>query len=449
MLLSSSFLKRTLFLALPVALQTLLQAMLGMADVSMVSGLGETAVASVGLAAKLHFLMLVLMMGIATAGGSLIAQFKGAASEQGMQKTLAVTLVTGIAINFPLMVLFLAAPWWINAINPDPEVALLTGEFLVITAVVLLFTQVTVIYEAALRSIGSMMLPLLTGILTVGLNIGFNYVFIFGHLGFEAMGVMGAAWGTLLARILQTLIMVGWLYLRRHSYALSWVQIKASVHRHALHRFAIFSLPLVLNYGLWGLGNTTYHVFMGYASTEALAVMGVMVPIESAFFAIFWGIASASAVLIGQALGADRMDEAKSLQRFFRLLSFGLVVVLSAGLWFAKALFIPVFDQLSSSGLTLLMVAITIFCLVVPVKVMNMVNIVGVLRAGGDNHFCLKVDTIVMWCIGLPIFGVAVFAGLGFVWLYFLLALEDIVKFIPFWRRLRQGHWLRNLTVTA
>ena len=304
---SKTFIVTLLMLALPVAGQMLLQSCLGMADVMMVAPLGEKAIAAVGLSAKIHFLLLVLMSGFATGGSVLIAQYFGAKDFASCQRTLAVTLVVGLSIIVPIMLLCgFAAPIWIHWINPDPAVANLAATFLVIAAPVLLLTQIIVIFEASLRALGQTTMPLAAGVLAAVINVVLNYALITGHWGMPALGIAGAAWATLTARCVQLSFILLWLYGRRHGFALGLQQLMQGFNREQISRYLAFALPLVANYGIWALGNATYHVITGFAGTEALAVMGMVVPIESTFFALFVGLANASAVLIGRALGADK-----------------------------------------------------------------------------------------------------------------------------------------------
>lgn len=169
-------------LALPVAAQMLLQSMLGMADVIMVGGLGPSAIAAVGLAAKLHFLLLVLMSGLATGCSVLVAQYTGAKDFASCQRTVSVTLFVGMVVMLPFTLAFaFGAPLWVNWINPDPAVGALTAQYLQITAPVLLLTQIIVIYEASLRALGNTTMPLAAGVIAALVNITLNYVLIFGH----------------------------------------------------------------------------------------------------------------------------------------------------------------------------------------------------------------------------------------------------------------------------
>lgn len=446
---SKTFLITLLMLALPVAGQMLLQSFLGMADVMMVAPLGEQAIAVVGLAAKIHFLLLVLMSGFATGGSVLIAQYFGAKDFASCQRMFAVTLVVGISIIVPIMFLCgFAAPIWIHWINPDQAVANLAAQFLVITAPVLLLTQIIVILEASLRALGQTTMPLVAGIIAAVINVTLNYALITGHWGFPAMGIAGAAWATLIARCVQLAFMLTYVYATKHGFALKFKQLAQGIDPVQIKRYLAFALPLVANYGIWAVGNATYHVMTGFAGTEALAVMGMVVPVESTFFALFVGLANAAAVLIGRALGGDKLDEAWRLQKFFNRITFILVFVFSALLWFGRPIVLEIFKPLADNTAQLLLQTLAIFCGLVWLKVINMIRIIGVLRAGGDNKFCLITDTLVMWGLGLPIYAIAVFiGGWPFTILYALMFLEDGLKFLPVYFRIQKKKWMKNLTL--
>ncbi len=437
-----------LALALPVAAQMLLQSFLGMADVVMVGVLGPAAIAAVGLAAKMHFLLLVLMSGLATGCSILLAQYIGARDFARCQRTLAVTLVVGSATMLPFMLAFGgAAHIWVGWINPDAQVVALAAEYLVITAPVLILAQWIAIYEAGLRAEGQTSLPLMAGTVAALVNILLNYALIAGHWGFPALGVAGAAWATLFSRIAQLAIILAWVYLKNHRYALNLAQLKLGFDGEHIRRYLAFSMPLVANYAIWAVGNSTYHFVTGFAGTQALAVMGVMVPIETAFFALFIGLANASAVLVGRELGANNNDNAWQLHRFFDRLTIGLLVVMAAALYFMRPWIASVFDQLDAQSTQLLLNTLSVFCALAWLKMLNMMRIIGVLRAGGDNRFTLITDSIVMWCFGVPIFVLAVFySPLSFVWLYALMFLEESLKFGPVIRRVISRKWMNNLS---
>ncbi len=439
--------RRIAVLAVPVALQSLLQALLGMADVVMVTNLGAEAVAAVGLAAKLHFLLLVMAMGIAASSSILVAQHFGAGNLMQCQRTLVIAFFWGSLITLPSVAIFLFGAYWLGWINPDQEVVRLATAYLLITAPALLLTQYIAIYEAALRATGNALMPLMVGAGAVLANVFFNYVLIFGHFGFPALGVEGAAWGTLLARLLQLFAIWATLAWSRHLFALRWRHVAFLRDKAASRYFLRFAFPVMLNHVLWAIGNSTYHIATGFAGTGALAVMGVMVPIESAFFALFIGLASAAAVMVGQALGADQREQAQHLYRLFNRTVVVLVIAFAGVLWLLRSWILSAFSGLDEATTVLLMQTLAIFCVGVWVKVLNMLRILGILRAGGDTRFCLITDTIVMWGVGVPLYLFAVWMGAPFLVLYALMYLEDFLKWTPVRRRIAKGVWLRNLAM--
>jgi Na+-driven multidrug efflux pump len=307
---------------------------------------------------------------------------------------------------------------------------------------------VIVIYEAGLRALGQTSMSLIAGIIAAVVNVLLNYGLIMGNWGLPALGIAGAAWGTLIARVVQLLVIMAWVYGTRHGFALTIKQLRLGLESEHIKRYLAFALPLVANYGIWALGNATYHVVTGYAGTDALAIMGMVVPIESTFFALFVGLANASAVLVGRALGADNKGEALRLQIFFERLTLLIVLGLSVCLWFARPWILKIFTPLTIETTHLLMQTLAVFCVLVWLKVFNLVRIIGILRAGGDNKFCLVTDTIVMWGLGLPIYAMAVFwGGFHFSIIYAFMFLEDGLKFIPVMLRVKRKKWMNNLTV--
>ncbi|RYD71295.1 MAG: hypothetical protein EOP53_23920 [Sphingobacteriales bacterium] len=117
-------------------------------------------------------------------------------------------------------------------------------------------------------------------------------------------------------------------------------------------------------------------------------------------------------------------------------------------MWFARPLVLDIFRPLADETAHLLLQTLAVFCVLVWLKVLNMIRIIGVLRAGGDNKFCLVTDTLVMWFLGLPIYAIAVFfGGWPFTVLYALMFLEDALKFLPVYFRIQKRKWMKNLTL--
>ena len=439
--------RSAVLIAIPFALQVLLQSLLGMADILMVGTLGTLAIAAVGLAAKLHFLLLIIMSGISTASSVLIAQYIGAKKRQECLDTFVVSLLVGIVLMIPLAFAFgFGGATWVAWINPDPEVVALTAGYLSVTAPVLILTLIVVVFEGALRAQGNANVPLIFSAISAAINVALNYIFIFGHFGFPAMGVLGAAWATLLARFLHLVLLLLWVYLSKNTFAIKWRNFVHAFDANKFSGFVLFALPLVLNYAFWGLGNTLYHILAGFAGTEVLSVLGVMAPFEIGFLSLFAGIANASAVMIGQALGADKHDYAWYLHKLFDRITLVLVALLSVSLWLSMDFLIEAMGDFEEQLYESISTAFMVSCSLMWLRSVNMVRIVGVLRAGGDNTFCLICDTTVMWLIGLPIFFLVIwFTQLPLVFVYALLFLEELVKFVPVYLRIGKKYWMQNL----
>jgi Na+-driven multidrug efflux pump len=148
-------------------------------------------------------------------------------------------------------------------------------------------------------------------------------------------------------------------------------------------------------------------------------------------------------------LGGDLTEEAWRLQKFFNRITFILVFIFSVALWFTRPWILEIFKPLADNTAQLLLQTLAIFCGLVWLKVINMIRIIGVLRAGGDNKFCLITDSLVMWGVGLPIYAMAVFVGgWPFTILYALMFLEDGLKFLPVYFRIQKKKWMKNLTLS-
>lgn len=201
-------------------------------------------------------------------------------------------------------------------INPDTVVCTLAAQFMAITALALLFTQIIVIYEGVLRAQGQIGLPMATAAIAIITNCVLNYGLIFGKWGLPELGVLGAAWGTMIARSVQLMLVLAWIYARPSGFNLAFQYLLLACQPQRLKAFLTFSAPLMANYTIWAVGNTCYHTLTGFAGTQALRPW-LSWYLSRAGFALFVGLANASAVLVGRSLGADGFNQAWYLHRYF------------------------------------------------------------------------------------------------------------------------------------
>ncbi len=443
-----AFYKELVQLALPITIQSLLVATLGIADVMMVGALGEASVAAVGLATKMHFVTMLLIFGFGNACNVLISQYVGAKQFHKIKQTILLTILAGVVLLLPVVVFFAFKPeLWLSLISSDQEVVSLTAEFLVITAIMVLVMVVIMVFETALRALGKTTAPLLLAAISIVANIVLNYLLIFGHMGFPAMGVAGAAWATLISRFLHMLLVLGYVYMLKQPIALGVSDLYSIGTIRAWKTYLGFTLPVAFNFVLWGFGSSLYHIIASRMGTEPLAVMSVLAPIENILISTFMGLSAAASILLGRALGANEFDYAWELKKFFVRNAVLLAAICGGVMWMAKPFILMPFNKLDESTLQLVDQTLLVMCLLVWVKIHNMMSMVSVLRAGGDTIWCLKIDIASMWILGLPATALAaLYFELPFLIVFIVMFLEEVVKMVGSHWRMYQKKWLRNLT---
>ena len=444
----SPLFQQVLRLALPVAMQSVLVSLLGMSDVFMVTGLGAASVAAIGLGAKLHFVLIMVMASFGSAISVLVAQYHGRGNKSATQAVLTLGNVAGLLLLLPIAVAFFAFPRQLLMLLSDDAAMIALGvSYLRLTVPLLFFTHIIISFESALRSRGETMTPLILSSVAIVMNIVLNYCFIYGVGFFPALGVAGVAIASDLARLAQVVLLLLYLAHNRHEFALGNLIASAGDIRRYVPKFFKTAWPLTVNFTVWGIGTFVYHGVAAKVGTTALASLSLISPIEGLYHSLFFGLVTACSVMVGQNLGRDDFAMATLLAKRFSLyapigsLFVGILILATS------PLFLPLLLDPQSELYALCSQLLWVMCLTFWVKVFNMTLIVGVLRAGGDSKYVLGVDMISMWALSIPavLIGAFVFE-LSYVWVYALVLVEEIVKAILITLRTRKKVWLRNLT---
>ena len=442
-----TFIRESLLIALPVSLQYLLLSSMGLIDVLMVGQIGASAVAAVGLGSKFFFIMLLLVSGIGNGTHILASQYWGARREDGVRRVTALSLAIGVLSMLGVSLIMMAMPVALISLGTDDaRVVELGAGYLVYGAPMLVMTAVVVVFEAALRAMHQTRLALLLNIVALLLNVLFNWLLILPHGAWQGLGAAGAALASVLARAAQALLLVAWIYGRRHLLALGWTDLRAALARHEWRRYAPTALPVMANEMLWAMGIWAYFLIYGRMGTGPLAVMSIVSPLEGMAISAFLGFGFGCSVMLGNRLGAGQMQKAFDQSHFFVLLTPALALILAGLLWWQR---LPILDVFGNLDAATRQAALGVFAAVIPalvMKVLTMVLMVGILRSGGDTRFCLKLDLGSQWLLGIPLTALA-----GLVWHWPLVAVylcalsEEALKALLAWRRWRQRHWVRNL----
>lgn len=442
---NKEFFRRLLTLATPIAIQNLITFSLGAVDMVMIGQLGDKAVAAVGLADQVFFLVILMMFGIASGAAVFTAQYWGKQDLAGIHRVLSLCLLMGGLGSLIFLGAAVFAPEGVLSIyTTDAEVIALGSEYLRVVGWSYLATAVAVSYVFLLRSVESVKLPMVVGAIVLIFNTTFNYLLIFGHFGFPELGVTGAAIATCLARFLEPIILVAFVY--RHNLALAApLRVLLKIDWQFLPKFLKTALPVVLTEVAWSLGITTYAIIYARISTESIAAVNIVITIERMAFVVFLAMANASAIMIGNRIGAGDIEQAVLYAKRFLILGLlgsipiGLLEV-SAGIPFLRVY------QISETVTDYATILLILAALVLPFKVSALMLFIGVLRSGGDTRFSMFVDGGTIWLVGVPLAWLGAFVlGLPVYWVYLMVVTEELVKVSIALRRFFTGTWIHHL----
>ncbi|MCI8837449.1 MAG: MATE family efflux transporter [Hungatella sp.] len=441
------FLKKTVMIALPVAMQGMLNTVVNLVDNLMIGSLGSTAIASVGLANKIFFVFSLLIFGVNSGSGVLAAQFWGNKDVKSIRKVLGLALSLAVAGAIGFMIPALIRPQLLMRIFTTSDAGIQTGAaYLAVAAFSYPCTAITNTYVGMLRAVNRVREPVMISCGAIVTNICFNYILIFGKFGAPAMGVTGAALATLIARVVEVVLILGVVYLGRTPLAGS-VREMFGWSRAFLRKFFVTALPVIVNEFIWGLGTAIYSMAYGRMGDEAVAAITIATTIQDLVVVLFQGLSAATAVILGNEMGAGKLKRAETYGKNFFILQFIVTVITAclcvAGRWKFIGLYQP---GISDEVAEMVSRCIIVFAIFSPFRMFNYVNVVGVLRSGGDTAMCLFIDTSGVWLIGIPlafIGGLVLKQPIHIV--YGMVTCEEVYKAVIGYIRYRQKKWLRNL----
>ena len=440
------FLSNMLKIALPIMIQNLVTSSLNMADTIMVGKLGEVQIASVGIANQYFFLFTMILTGLCGGCSVFISQYWGKKDFANIKRMLGLGLASALFVSVVFMAAgFISTDAIISLFNKDSIVIDLGGKYLFIVLFSYIFTAVTFVYGYSLRSIGDTVAPLIVNIAALLCNVFLNYVLIFGKLGAPALGVEGAAIATLIARVLEAIILVILVYKDNGVLAANASEL-LDLSRDFFKRSYTIILPVLLNDVLWAMASLIYSVVYGRMGTGATAAIQICNTVSNMFMVVTFGMASASAIMVGNSIGEGKEDQAVDYAKKFMAVSLIVSIILGLSLALTAPLILDLFNiSIEVRSSTLIMLYIISFIFVI--RFLGMVIIVGILRGAGDARSSLIIEGLTMWFIGVPLTIMGAFLFKLPVHLVYALAiLEEVVKFILGLMRLKSRKWINNIT---
>ncbi|MEG2080665.1 MAG: MATE family efflux transporter [Oscillospiraceae bacterium] len=439
------FYKKALAVAIPVALQGLLNNALNVMDTIMIGKLGEESLAAVGLSNKVFFVLSLLLFGIAGGATVLTAQYWGNKDVKNVRRVLGISVSLGLTAA---IIFFLAGSIMPSGVlrifTPDQNIIALGSKYLLIVAFSYPFQAISQCYTFFYRAINKVKFTVYITGTAILINVFINYILIYGKLGFPQLGVQGAAIGTLIARAFECIAILTVVYVSKDVGAAKLKDL-FNFDKAFLKKFFRIATPVIFNESMWGLGVTMYSLVYGRMGVISVATITVVSIIEETFVAAFAGLSSATGVVLGNEMGNDKLDEAKRHSKVILITNLIVTFVL-AGLLILTKKYILMLFGLSPEVSRCASICLLVFALYMPFKTYNYVNIVGVLRSGGDTKYALFLDFSGVWLIGVPM---AVIGGLilkqPIYIVYAMLMIEEIYKAIVGFPRYAKGKWIRNI----
>lgn len=434
-----------LVLAIPVAFQQLITAGLNMIDVLMVGQLGESSVAALGLANQIFFLLILFLFGVTSGVSIFSAQFWGRGDTNQIHHVLGICLMFALSVALIFTLAATLVPEKLMGFyTEDPEVIRLGSEYLRIVGLSYMFMAVTVSYIAILRSVTHVALTVVVAVVALVLKTIIAYLLIFGVGGLPALGVRGAAVGTLVGWVFQSILLLTLVYVLKTPLAAN-LRSLFQFDRVFLLRVLRTSTPAVVNEMLWSFGITTYNAVYARIGTDAIAAVNINATIEELSFVLFIGLGNACSVMVGNKIGAGRKELAFEYGRRFVLMGVGSMLIGGVIVYLVREPVIALY-HISPSAAESLRRLMLVYAASAWLRVFNFMLFVGALRAGGDTRYAMFMELFSIWLIGVP----SAFIG-GFVlrlpvyWVYTLVLLEEAVKAIVIFRRFLSRKWIHDL----
>ena len=427
----NSFGASVIKIAVPVALQCMLQASFSIVDQVMVGTIGSVSVAAVGFASKLSSLYGVVIGAVVSVAGILMAQYLGADDAQEADRSFSWNLLIAMLIAALFTAVCLAFPTPLMRLySKDDATVLVASSYLRIVCIGFLGYAANLLIATRMRCYEHATLPLLFSIAANILNTLLNALLIFGKLGFPAMGANGAAIATVVSQLFNTLLLViGMLVTDRKRNARFVFSL--SLRKLNLRTYGSIFLPVLVIEFMWSLSENVYASIYGHIGTLESAAMTLTYPIQG--------------LMIGEELGSKAYDSA--YRKAKKLMCYGLAgsVILSAALVLLMRFYVEVY-QVEPYVKQTAMQLLTVFALVSPVKVLNMILGGGIVKSGGKTRIMMGIELLGAWGFGVPLGLLGAYVWhLEIPYVYLILSMEECVRLLLTWIVFVRKKWMQTI----
>lgn len=447
------FYMMVLAVAVPIMVQNGITNFVSLLNNIMVGRIGTEQMSGVAIVNQLIFVFNICIFGGVSGAGIFTAQFFGKGDHKGVQDTFRIKILISIIITTVGLIIF-----WLYGerliglyLNGDNEAAAIAAtlmyakKYLRIMMLEMLPFAFVQAYAATLRETGETVTPMKAGIAAVLVNLVLNYVLIYGKLGVPSLGVEGAAIATTIARFVELGIIVVWTYRHREvHHFIEGAYRNFRIPVQLVGKVAILGTPLMVNEILWASGQAMLTQCYSIRGLSVVAAFNISSTVSNVFNVVFIAMGSSVGIIVGQLLGAGKMEEAKDTDR--KLIFFSVVCCVGIGL--IMSLFAPFFPKIYNTTPEIRQLAtrfMIVASLCMPLYAF-MHATYFTLRSGGKTWITFFFDSVYVWVINIPLaFVLTRYTGLYIITLYLLCQLIDIIKCIIGFVLVKKGVWIQKI----
>lgn len=440
------FTKKLLTLVFPIAFQQFMLALVSASDALMLGMLTQDSLSAVSLASQVTFAQNLFLMAMTIGLSMFAAQYWGKGDKGAVERIFAYVMKVTAAVSFLFFLAGMCVPGSLMRIFTN-ELPLIEGGRVYLRTVSLAFllTGISQVYLCILKNTGKAAKSSVISSVSVVANIILNAILIFGWFGLPQMGIAGAALATVIARVIE----VVWCIFETVKKDSAKLRVCHIMHNDKRLRYDFwkYSSPVLGNEIVWGVGFTMYSVIMGHLGSDAVASNSIANIVKNLVACFCLGLGSGGGIMVGNELGAGRLDKAKEYGD--RLCRLSVLCGMASGIvLFALSPLILAVTDLSVTANAYLKWMLVMCSYYMVGKSVNGTTIAGIFCAGGDSKFGFLCDTVTMWCITVPLGLLTAFMlKLPVLAVYFIVNLDEIVKLSAVYRHYKKYKWVKDLTV--
>lgn len=430
-----------------LVLQNVVTLSVNLADNMMLGAYSETSLSGVAAVNQVQFIYQYLLLAVGEGIVIIGSQYFGKKNTDPIRKLSGLALRIALVMAVILFAIMSIFPHLVLSAFTTDEAIIREGmRYVTVIRFTYVFFAVTQILLATLRSTGVVNIALYLSVITLLINCSINYTLIYGHFGAPRMGVVGAAIGTLVARIIETTIVILYMIRKEKNIHLKAADVVRGTDPVLAQDYVKVIIPMLIINALWGFNNAVQNAILGHMTARAIAANSVATTLFLMVKSTGQGSASTASFIVGHAIGEGKKDQlrdyAKTLQILFLLIGIasGLILYLIRAPILNVYNLTPETKEMANRFLIILSVVCVGMSYQMPTNA-------GIIRGGGDTKYCMIVDLVSIWGIVIPISFIMAFVVKASPEIVVIcLNADQIFKGIPAFIKCNYGHWAKKLT---